>query len=307
MTESLLKTGKHTVTSITRSGSENKLPDGVKVAPVDYEDESTLVDAFKGQQFLIVCLSVMVPPGTHKKLVTAAAKAGVPWVMPNCYSGDFTNESLNRDNVHSASTMAAINDVEEAGVSSWIGMACSFWYEFSLAMGPPWYGFDFTNKKVTFYDDGKTFINTSTWEQCGKAAAGLLSLKELPEDENDTSPSISQWRNKPLFISSFLTSQREMLDSVNRVMGRTDKDWAIEYEASDARYKRGMEQLKAGDRMGFAIALYSRAFYPNGDGNYEEKHGLANEALGLPKEDFDEATKRAVAMVESGFGPFNQK
>jgi len=49
-------------------------------------------------------------------------------------------------------------------------------------------------------------------------------LKELPDDESDTSLTLSRWMNKPLYISSFLISQRDMLDSVNRVMGTTEKD-----------------------------------------------------------------------------------
>jgi hypothetical protein len=63
--------------------------------------------------------------------------------------------------------------------------------------------------------------------------------------------------------------------------------------------------MKGGDRIGFAKMLYARAFYP-GDGDYESKKGLHNDALGLPKEDFDEATKMAVDLVAKG-GPFAQR
>jgi len=47
---------------------------------------------------------------------------------------------------------------------------------------------------------------------------------------------------------------------------------------------------------GFVQVLYSRVFYPDGSGNHEAKHGLHNDVLGLPKEDFDEATKLAIKM-----------
>lgn len=50
--------------------------------------------------------------------------------------------------------------------------------------------------------------------------------------------------------------------------------------------------------------MYSRVFYPNGDGDYEFSRGLSNSLIGLPKEDLDEGTKRAVEMVESGWSPF---
>ncbi|CAM1502376.1 Fc.00g043600.m01.CDS01 [Cosmosporella sp. VM-42] len=298
LAEALLKTGKHTVTAITRAGSTNKIPEGVKVATVDYDDEESLVSALKGQQFLAISMAVTAPPDTQEKLIKAAAKAKVPWIMPNGWGTDYTNEKLAQENLTGSSVIPAVKAVEEAGVASHIVMCCSFWYEFSIAQGPQWYGFDFANKKMTFYDDGKTRIPTTTWLQCGRALASLLSLKELPEDENDTSTTISTWRNKPLFISSFFTNQREMFDGILKATGETEKDWIVEYEGSADRYKRGMDLLKSGDRSGFALAMYSRTFF--GDADFTSK-GLANEALGLPKESLDEAHKRTIDMVKSGY------
>ncbi|KAI7761579.1 hypothetical protein ACKAV7_008963 [Fusarium commune] len=302
----LIATGKHTVTAVTRKGSTSKVPEGARTVTVDYDDENSIVEALRGQQFLVISLSVSAAPGTQEKIIGAAAKAGVPWIMPNCYGIDITNKSLAEENLTGGSVFPGINAVEENGVSSWIAMCCSFWYEFSLAQGPEWYGFDLTGdkKKVTFYDDGNTRINSSTWDQCGRAFAALLSLKVIPDDVNDKSPTISQWRNKPLYISSFLISQREMLDSFQRITGTTDKDWEIEYEGSKERWQRGMDLLKKGDRSGLGLAMYARTFYPNGDGNFEAKYGLANEALGLPKEDVDEANTRALKMVEDNYNYF---
>ncbi|KAJ4180511.1 hypothetical protein NW767_014375 [Fusarium falciforme] len=302
LAKALLGTGKHAVTAITRAGSTSKIPSGAKAVAVDYEDEDSIVAALKGQQFLIISMSIAAPRGTQEKLIQAAAKAGVSWVMPNCYGTDFTNVSLGEEGLTRQAVMTGITAAEEAGVS-WIAMGCSFWYELSLAQGADWFGFDLRNnqRKITFYDDGTTRINTSTWPQCGRAIASLLSLKELPEDENDNSTTISNWRNKPLWVSSFLISQREMLDSVQRVTGTTDKDWVIEYEGSKERWLRGMGMLKKGNSDGWSIAMYARTFYPNGDGNIEAKYGLANEALGLPKEDLDEASKRAMEMAERGY------
>lgn len=79
----LLETGKHTVTALTRQGSTNKLPEGVHPVPINYDDEAAIVDALKGQQFLIITMAVTAPADTESKLIRAAAKAGVPYVMPN--------------------------------------------------------------------------------------------------------------------------------------------------------------------------------------------------------------------------------
>ena len=85
---SLLATGKHTVTAVTREGSDSKLPEGVVVKKVNYDNEESLVNALKGQEVLIITLSVQAPKDTQSKLVSAAAKAGVPYVFHNTYGGD---------------------------------------------------------------------------------------------------------------------------------------------------------------------------------------------------------------------------
>lgn len=307
ITKYLLETGKHTVTAITRADGTTQPPAGVQVAKVDYDNEQSLVDALKSQQFLIISLSVMAPKDTEQKLIKAAAKAGVPWVLPNSYTADLKNKAFCNENLTGAAVLASIEAIEKEGVSSWVAIVSSYWYEYSLAMPTQFYGVDITNKKVEFIDDGNTKINTTTWDQSARAVVALLSLKELPEDENDKSVTISTWRNEPLYVSSFLVSQRDMLDSLNRVLGTKDSDWEIKSENHQERYNRGLKELQEGNMLGFATALYTRGFYPNGDGNYEAKYGLANEALGLPKEDLDEATKKAVDMVQRGWNPYTNR
>ena len=281
-----------------RADSQGTLPAGVKIAQVDYDDEASLISAFRGQQFLVITLSVRTPPGTHSKLVKAATQAGVPYIMPNLYGSDPTNKSLAKENPIGATYLQICDELESLG-TPYIAMTCGFWYEWSLALGEPWFGFDIKDRKVTFFDDGNTRINVSTWRQCGRALAALLSLPE-----SGATPAISQWKNKPLYIASFRVSQRDMLDSLHRVIGTTDKDWDITYEPTAQRYKNGMDEMQKGIMTGFVKAMYSRNFFPNGDGDYESSRGLANDLIGLPKENLDEATKRAVEMVESGWNPF---
>lgn len=248
-------------------------------------------------------MSVFAPSGSQNKIIAAAGKAGVPYIMPNAWGCDVGNKKLVEE-AGLGNIFEGVKAVEDTGVSSWIAMCSSFWYEYSLALGPRWYGFDIPNKKATFFGDGQVRINSSTWDQCGRAIAQFLSLKELPDDENDTSPTVSQWKNKSLYISSFLVSQRDMLDSLNRVQGTTDADWTIEHEPCEERYARGKKMMEAGDRSGFSICLYTRVFYPNGGGNFQEKYTLANDILQLPKEDLDTCTRKAITMAGNGWNPF---
>lgn len=65
ITKELLASGKHTVTAITRPDSQAQLPKGVKVAKVNYDDKSSLIEALKGQKVLIISLSLRAPQGTQ--------------------------------------------------------------------------------------------------------------------------------------------------------------------------------------------------------------------------------------------------
>ncbi|KIY03649.1 uncharacterized protein Z520_00340 [Fonsecaea multimorphosa CBS 102226] len=303
MARALLKTGKHHLTAITRADSKSTVPEGMAVKKVNYDDPATLVDALRGQDVLIITMAVTAPPETETKLLDAAAEAGVPWVLPNEYSSDPRNKALQHDIMIGDAKDARRRHIEELGVSSWISFTCSFWYEYSLSASPGCYGFDFANKTVTLYDDGNTKINTTTWLQCGRAAAALLSLPILPRDPSDKSPTLSMFRNNVMYISSFRVSQRDMLASILRVTGDKEDDWTVHHEDVQERYKAGVDEMKSGSRAGFVKVLYARVFFPNGDGDFESKYGLHNDILGLPREDFDEATKRGVDLAAKG-GPW---
>ncbi|KAM0209347.1 hypothetical protein ACHAQD_011238 [Fusarium lateritium] len=285
-TEHLVKSGKQTVTALTRKGSKTIVPEGVKLAHVDYDDEASLAGALKGQDFLVITLALTAPPDTHSKLVRAAGKAGVSYIVPNAYGVDFYGHPKFQDDIEALKYIhASVKEVEEVG-SNWLAITPNFWYEYSLGVGPFTYGFDFPNKKVTFYDEGKTRVNTTTWPQTGRALAALVNMKKLPQDENDESTTLAQFVKKPVYIKSFTLSQRELLDSVNKLLGQTDKDWTISCQPAAERFQEGLDELSKGVGTGFLKALYSRAFYSTRDGVFETH----NELLGLPEESLDEAT-----------------
>ncbi|OKL58562.1 hypothetical protein UA08_06058 [Talaromyces atroroseus] len=293
-TKHILKTGKHVVTAITRPGTSHAFPGGVKAAAIDYNDEDSLVSALTGQDFLIITLSLAAPPDTHSRLVKAAAKAGVPYIMPNAYSINFyDNEILQRDIPVGQTVLERIAEVKQLGINC-IPAMVGFWYEYSLAMGEDTFGFKWASRQVTFYDEGKKSINCSTWDQCGRAVAALLSLKRLPDDEDDKSVTLSRFQDRPLFVSSFTVSQKDMLESVKRVTGATEGEWKVSYQPSNTRYKEGLEELYRGKQTGFYKAMYARVFYPSGDADF----GPDNMLLGLPEEDLDEATRRAIEISE---------
>lgn len=204
------------------------------------------------------------------------------------------NERLGNETFLGPARIADRALIEKLGVSSWIAVVPGFWYQFSLAT-PAAYGFDIQGRTVTFYDDGTHKFNTSTFDQVARAVTALMSMKIYPDDENDTLATLhTSFRNKFAFVSSFRIGQKDMFESLKRVTGTSDADWKITYRPSEEVYNEGMKELKAGSAGAYVKLLYARGLYPNGDGDFETKHGLANKVLGLPVEDLDECTKGAV-------------
>ena len=287
MTESLLATGKHNVTAITRPESKSKLPEGVNIAHVDYNDTASVVEALKGQDALIITMSVMAPEGSQQKLIQAAADANVSWVLPNVWCPDFTHDGLRKDVAIFQGPDAIKDLIARLGKSSYANFVTGFWYEWSLAM-PGGFGFDFAQKKVTLFDDGEVKISVSTWPQVGRGVAAMMSL---PAEE------LEKLKNKTIYINSFTLSQKDMLESVLRVTGDSIDDWSVTKEVATERFAASIEAMMKGDRMGFLKSMYTRVFYADGNGDYETGKGTSNALLGLPKEDLDEATKAAIKRV----------
>lgn len=235
------------------------------------------------------------PRDTHSKLVQAAAKAGVPYIMPNGFAGDIENIKLGEDTMLGPIAKANRDEIERLGMQ-WITVCCGFWYDYSLAGGDARFGFDFNKRSLTIYDDGNTKNSTSTLAQVGRAVAKVLSLNELPEDENDKSLTLSTYLNKPMYLKSFVVSQNDMFESVKRVTGTTDADWTITYEDTKKRYEDGLAQVRRGNMAGFSKMLYARAFYPDDSNDLSAK--AQNELLGLPEESFDDSTKAGIDLVK---------
>lgn len=67
------------------------------VAQVDYKKPETLIEAFRGQDALVITLSGHAGKETEMKLINAAIEAGVLWILPSDFTPDTMNEALVKD------------------------------------------------------------------------------------------------------------------------------------------------------------------------------------------------------------------
>ncbi|KAL8668022.1 MAG: hypothetical protein Q9168_007110 [Polycauliona sp. 1 TL-2023] len=216
MVESLLATGTHTITALTREGGNLSMPAGITTIPVNYSDPATLVSALRNQDCLIITMGVRAPPDQQSKLIHAAASAGVKWILPNEYGYDTANDALSNDIRPGTNKKEYTALIEKLGVSKWTGFTCGFWYEFSLGGSPDRFGFDFKNKECILFDEGTQPISVSTFPMVGKGVASLLSLP-IAREEGKEGACLEDFANKFCYVASFVISQKDMLDSVLRV------------------------------------------------------------------------------------------
>lgn len=302
MAQSLLDTGRFNITAISRPDSKSPIPAGIKVVPADYSSHDSLVAAMKGQDALIITLSIFAPKDTQPTLIRAAADAGVPWVLPNHWGTDVEDPAVRRDVPAFEASYGARAQIMELGKSAMLDVACGFWYEWSLAI-PASFGFDFANKTATFFDDGKTKISISTWPQVGRAVTALLSLPIKPESGNKER-CLEHFKNTTVYVNSFTISQQDMLDSVLRVTGDKAEDWNVTREPARERYAAAAKALKEGtDKQAYVKMMYTRIFFDDGNGNFEANRGLANGILGLKNDGLDEATRRAIKRATEEHAP----
>ena len=137
--------------------------------------------------------------------------------------------------------------------------------------------------------------------QVGRAVAALLNLPIEPQGGSNEQPCLAKYKNQVVYINSFTVSQRDMLASALRVTGTHESDWMIEKKPAREQYIIGMKDMKEGKKPS-ANFLYARVFIPgpDGGGDFESTQETLNTTLGLPKEDIDEATKRAIERQEAG-------
>ncbi|KAL2684606.1 hypothetical protein Neosp_005685 [[Neocosmospora] mangrovei] len=283
---SLLDKNIHTITAISRSDSSATFPEKVTVLKGEYSNEDFLVSSLKGQDVLILQLSPMAM-GLQESFIRAAAKAGVPYILPTEFGTDIEALDLTREQPIISGKKALRDLVEQLGVSSWIAVVNNLWFDWSLKMNC--WGINVKERKAEIWNGGNVKANTSTLKRVGAAVAELLSR---PEEE------LSAYKNKPFYVSSFCISQREMLESVQRVTGTTDADWEIKEKDIYEFGKECDERLMKGEMMAALEKLSSLLLREGLGGNYNHKV-VDMERFGLQQEDLDEVVKGAIEPAQA--------
>lgn len=118
------------MTALSRQDSTATFAPDVTVKKGDYKSSEFLVSALEGQDVLIITLAAMTSPEVQSDIIKAAAKASVPWILPNEYGQDGANAELSEAVPWLGIKAKYQKEIEELGRSSWIGIATNPWFDF---------------------------------------------------------------------------------------------------------------------------------------------------------------------------------
>ncbi|RGP76743.1 oxidoreductase [Fusarium longipes] len=217
--KALITQGVHDITAVQRPESTSKFPSEVTIKVGDLQDESFLANAFQGQDVV-----VMMPPLPHiisiqEPAVRAAARMGVPYILPAEYGPDPFAHRLVEQNQLLRDKQRIRNLINELGVASWISITVGPFLDMNIKSGL--WGVDFENRKATIWDGSVGKVSASGLTCTGQAVAAVLTL---PEE------ALSQYKNNAVYAPILHFTQQELFEAAQKVTGTTERDWNIVHQ-----------------------------------------------------------------------------
>ncbi|KAF2093338.1 NAD(P)-binding protein [Rhizodiscina lignyota] len=220
------------VSVISRPESKSTFPPSVNVIKSTY-DPAELRSAFLGQDAL-VCLISNFALADQKTIIDAAAAAGIQWFIPSEFGSNTTDKALTDycspcfD--HKTETVKYARSKESAGMN-WTAFITGFFFEWGLEK--KFFGFDPESKSAEIWNTGNERFSTTNLPTIGKAIVNLLTSPEKLE----------ACKNRYVLISSYTTTQNEVLKTFEKVTG---EKWAVTHVDAEKRGKEGQDMLARG-------------------------------------------------------------
>jgi nucleoside-diphosphate-sugar epimerase len=277
----LLAEPSFSVTVVVRKSSKANFPSSVTVKLVsDGFTTEELIPVLQGQDAVITTVQ-----GTNSalqiRIANAAVKAGVKRFIPADF-GSFDSNSpwalgimplyLEKENVRSHLKQLSETSSNTGGSFSWTSLVSGHFFDY-LESGLLQCFPDRHHARI--FDGGDIKWSATTLETIGKATVAVL----LRPDET---------RNRRLFIESFLISQNELLQVLEKVTGRK---WEVEHldsqkfiEETKAKAEKDPKDHRASEDLVGVVGIV--------EGNWEEKKDFANELLGVEKEDLEAVVRK---------------
>lgn len=140
-------------------------------------------------------------------------------------------------------------------------------------------GFNPKNKTAKIFDGGDVPFSGTNLRTIGKALVALLSTNELVEES----------KNEYIYVSSFTTTQNEILRIFESITG---EKWKVEHAKTKPIQDDGLAKLGKGDYSAVPGLIQAAIFSDERLGDLGAK--VWDQKLGLPKESLEGTLKAAL-------------
>ncbi|USP81228.1 hypothetical protein yc1106_08502 [Curvularia clavata] len=274
--DAFLKESSFNTSVLSRQSSQSKFPPNVNVIRADYDSQDSLKAAFQGQDAVVSLVGGMAL-GDQNKLIDAAIAAGVKRFIPSEYGSDTPSKRAREIVPIFEAKFATVNYLKSKEKEiSWTSIIQGPFFDWGLKVG--FLGFDKSSKTATLYDNGEATFSAANLHQIGVATVKVLEHAE-------------ETKNQYVYISGFQTTQKEILAVAEKVTGTK---WTVKNVDVKDHIEKGHAALSKGDFSGIPALLQGVTFSKEQLGDLSP-HGLWNDKLGIPKEDFEESVRAALA------------
>ncbi|KAH8678626.1 hypothetical protein BGZ60DRAFT_401477 [Tricladium varicosporioides] len=268
----LLSSSKFDISILTRHDTKSTFPAGVTVYKTDYSPDS-LTKVLRGQD-AVICALGHDAWSTQFAIIDAAVKAGVRRFIPSEYGNNTLNAKVVDLFSPKMDTKVQVLEYlkkQESKGMSWTGLATGGFFDWGLKTGI--FGFNINTQTATIYDGGYRPFSVTNLDQVASAVVSILSYPK-------------ETANRYLYINSFTVTQSEILGVLET---ETGNKWVVE----ERRIKDAMKEGKMGvGEFGGSMLLLHASFLGEGVGaDYGRDEVLANEMLGLPKQDLTDTVR----------------
>lgn len=259
------------VTVLSRGTKDDKVPKGVTVKTVNYDDDDSIKTALTGQDAIVSTLGSAALGPQQQKLADVAFAVGVKRFIPSEFGINTRQLQGQKIGQIVGGKTKLVDDLikkaEQNSNFTWTGVSNGMFFDYL--------GFDGKAKKVSIVDSGNERFQTTTRKTIAKAVASILKHPQ-------------ETANQYLSIASFQPTQNEILKIVEE---ETGSKWTVTHEDSAELQKLGEEKLAKGDFSAF-LQLLRVHLYRDGAGHPVKDSENANKLLGLPEDDLRAELKK---------------
>jgi putative NADH-flavin reductase len=271
----LASSSNYTVSVLSRrSANTSQYPSTVKTIQVD--DDYPLAQITPAFSNIDVVISAISMAGMHHqpKFIDACVAAHVKRYIPT----EFGLEDLPQWLLDLRPMFKTKHDVRDYLVEkeseglSWTCVCCNVFFEMGIESG--FFQFYWDEKKAVLLDDGELKWPATTLDTVAMAVTKVIEKEE-------------QTKNKILLIRDFMTSQKEVLQEIEKRTGKWDvqkRDLSSWLEEAKEKTKNGQNEELS--KLTFAVAREA--------GDWGKREEFANALLDLPTKSFGEAIGQAL-------------